>query len=276
MAERIWYRIRAEGTGPAVIYLYGLIGQDWWGDGNSALDFVKELEALGSRDVELRVNSDGGDVFEGYAIYNAINRYPGHVTAYVDGLAASAASLLIMAANEVVMGQASFLMIHNSWCYCVGNAAELRDVADRLEAIDEQMVAIYARRSSKDTDEIREACAATTWLDAEQALEWGLADRVDEALKVAACIPRAMAKRLQAVPVAVQIVDYELTADDEPGLVEEPGDTAPIIETTEGVADPETPGQEPEAEAEVQEHPAAKVVAYSSGIYRIPAERVES
>ena len=266
--KRSWYTIKAAGTSPAVIYLYGIIGQDWWGDGNSALDFCRELDALAPRDIELHVNSAGGDVFEGMAIYNALLRYQGNVTAYVDGLAASAASFLIMAANERVMGEGAFLMIHNSWTCCCGDALDLRDVATRLEAVDDQQVGIYAHHSTRAADEIREAMAATTWLPAEEAVEWGLADRIEEGLKAVACVTKAVAHLLlkDQVPEGVEVVDET----PEPAI-EEPGDTTPIIETATD-DDPESAGQEPDAEDQPQEQPVCRTVAMASGIYRFPVK----
>lgn len=238
-----WYRIHAEGEGAAVVYLYGVVGQDWWGEGNSALDFAKELDALAGRDIELRVNSEGGDFFEGVAIHAALSRYPGTVTAYVDGLAASAASFLIRAADEVVMGEMAFQMIHNAWTIALGNAEELASVISTLKAIDEQMVAVYSNASTKDADEIREAMAATTWLTAEQAVEWGLADRVEESLKAAACVSEKFAAKFGGVPEGVVV-----------------GDVSPTIEASE----PENPvsdavSQEAEAEDEPQEGQVAQV-----------------
>ncbi len=254
MSRPSWYRINAEGTGAAIIYLYGAIGQDWWGEGNAAIDFAKELDALSPRPIELRVNSEGGDVFEGYAIYSTLIRYPGRVTAFVDGLAASAASVIVMAADELVMGEPAFLMIHNAWSIVLGNAQELRDCADRLDAIDEQMVAIYEKSCDKSADEIRAAVEATTWLNAEQALEWGFADRIEESLKAAACITRDFAKHFASIPAGVQIVD---------ALAVEPlCDAAPTIEPV-SAADV----QEPPAEDVQQEPAVARTVALASGVY---------
>jgi ATP-dependent protease ClpP protease subunit len=252
MAGRNWYTIKAEGAGPAIVYLYGTVGQDWWGDGNSALQFAQDLDALAPRDIELRVNSEGGDVFEGYAIYSALNRYPGRVTAYVDGLAASAASFLIMAANEVVMGQASFLMIHNAWTITWGNASELREIAERLDAIDGQIVDIYDRHCDKDADEIRAAMGATTWLTAEEAVEWGFASRIDEGLNAAASVSREAARLFAAIPEAVKVLDCE--PSDASSTM---SDDVPEEPTTEA----DVTGQESEAEAEPQEQLAARVVA---------------
>lgn len=239
-----WYRIRAEGTGPAVVYLYGRIGKDWFDDGNSALDFAKELDALAPRPLDLRVNSGGGDVFEGYAIYTALNRYPGTVTAYIDGVAASAASFLIMAADERVMGELSSLMIHKAWSWAIGNADEMMAVVEQLRAIDEQLVGVYSKHSTKSEDEIRDALAGEKWLTADEAVEWGLADRIDESLKAAACISRDMAKHYASIPEGIAVVD---------GPVAPPSDAADSICDTGDVE-----GQTPPAEAEPQTRTVAR------------------
>jgi ATP-dependent protease ClpP protease subunit len=262
MPKRSWYQIKAEGTGPAVIYLYGPIGQDWWGDGTSARDFARDLDALGTRDVELRVNSEGGDVFEGYAMYSALNRYKGKVTAFVDGLAASAASFLILAADEVVMGQASCLFIHQAWTIAIGNADELRAVAERLDVLDEQITGIYTSHCDRDEEEVRETLRATKLFSAEEAVEWGFASRIDEGLKAAASISRAGAHLLfkDQVPDGIEVVD------------EASGDADPIIETV--VDEPEGDGQEPAPEASGQEPAAERVVALASNVYRLPERKV--
>ena len=279
--KRSWYQIKTEGVGPAVVYLYGTIGQDWWGEGNSALDFARDLDALAPRDIELRVNSGGGDFFEGTSIHSAITRYPGKVTAHVDGLAASAASFLILAADEVVMTEASFMMIHNAWTICVANAAELRSTADRLDAVDEQQVGIYDRNSVKEADEIRDAMAAETWLTAEQCVEWGFASRIEEGLKAAACVSRDMAKHYAHVPDGVEVVDTAndphppvgvVGFTDEPPatVVEDAGDATSIIPVVENAS--EVSDDEP-AHVVVDgspEEPAARTVALASGIYTFP------
>jgi ATP-dependent protease ClpP protease subunit len=256
VSKRNWYSIRAEGAGPAVIYMYGPIGYDWWTDsGTSAKEFARELDALGTLDVELRVNSEGGDVFEGYAIYSAIKRYKGRVTAFVDGLAASAAAYLILAADEVVMGEASCLFIHQAWALAVGNADELRTTAEQLEVLDEQIVGIYAAHSDRDEDEIRATLKATKMFSAAEAVEWGFASRIDEGLKAAARITRPAAKFLFAneVPDGIEVVDeVEAPASDAPVIIDETPDEAPVAEADE---------QEPVAEMEPQERPVARVVA---------------
>lgn len=256
MGKRNWYSIRAEGAGPAVIYMYGPIGYDWWTDsGTSAKEFARDLDALGTRDVEIRVNSEGGDVFEGYAIYSAIKRYKGRVTAFVDGLAASAASYLILAADEVVMGEASCLFIHQAWTLAVGNADELRSTAEQLDVLDEQIVGIYTSHCNRDEDEIRATLKATKMFGAAEAVEWGFASRIDSGLKAATSITRAAAKHLFAdeVPDGIEVVDeVEAPASDAPVIIDETPDEAPVAEAD---------GQEPVAEVEPQERPVARVVA---------------
>ncbi len=205
--SRLFRIVNAE-SGPAVIYLYGTIGEDWWDeDSKGAAEFARELDALGSRDVELRVNSEGGFVFEGYAMYSALKRYPGRVTAVVDGLAASAASFLIMAADEIVMGEPAMLMIHNAWGLCVGNRDDMTDMAQRLGQLDTQIAEIYAGRGNKSADYFADAMSATTWLSASEAIELGLADRVDEGLKAAASISSTAVRAMGLGSVPVPISD---------------------------------------------------------------------
>lgn len=254
------YRIVNADSGPAVIYLYGTIGDEWWDeDSTSAATFARELEALGNRDVELRVNSEGGYVFEGYAMYSALKRYPGRVTAIVDGLAASAASFLIMAADEIVMGQPAMLMIHRSWGLCIGDVADMTDTAQRLAQLDTQIAEIYASRGNEDAEYFAAAMEATKWLTASEAVELGLADRVDEGLKAAASISSSAvrAMRLGSVPVPVSDTAENITTEtDELGEGQEP------------VA--EDSGQEPGEEAQA---PAARVVPLYSGTTTLTERR---
>lgn len=260
-----WLRVvAAADEGPAIVYLYGLIGEDWWGEGNAAIDFAKALDELSPRDVELRINSEGGSVFEGYAMYSALKRYAGNVTAYVDGLAASAASYIALGADEVVMGEAAFMMIHNSWagaCYA-GNAEEwtefAAEISSRLKMLDEQIVAIYDAHSDKTADELRAAMAETTWLTANDAVEWGFAARVEEGLKAAACITKVAAEHfgIDKIPATVEIVAEE----PEPPV----SDAATTIAGEPTDAASPSDGQEPEAEA--SQEARVRSVAFIGGV----------
>ena len=157
--------------------LYGEIGGYFEG-GISAKEFASVLDSADG-DLKLYLNSDGGDVFDGLAIYNQISRYPHDVTVVVDSLAASIASVIAMAADELVMMPQSFLMIHNPWTAAIGDAGEFRGIADLLDLIGGQIADIYATKSGQTTGRFLDLMAGETWLTANDAIELGLADRID-------------------------------------------------------------------------------------------------
>ncbi|RZU61748.1 head maturation protease, ClpP-related [Zhihengliuella halotolerans] len=176
-APRQWYRMETDTEKrSAEIFIYEQIG-GWFGI--SAQEFARELAALDVDDIDLRVNSPGGSVYDGVAIMNAIRRHPANVTATVDGIAASAASFLIMAADEIVMGRGAELMIHDAWTIAMGNADELaKDVAN-LNRLSDSIAALYSERAGGTGEQWRTAMKAETWYSAAEAVEAGLADRVD-------------------------------------------------------------------------------------------------
>lgn len=176
-----WYRIvRAEATddGPtsADVHLYDAIG-GWWGV--LASEFVQEIADLDVDQINLFVNSPGGDVYDGVAIMNALRRHKARVVATVDGLAASAASFIIQAADEIVMGRGSELMIHDAWALTWGNAEALTDTAARLDRISDSIAGLYAERAGGTREQWRDAMKAETWYTAEEAVDAGLADRTE-------------------------------------------------------------------------------------------------
>jgi len=176
----------------AEVWLYDEIGEDWWGDGISARGFIEDLQALPAsvEKVIVRINSPGGDVFEGFAIYQALLRDRRQIVTAVDGLAASSASVVMMAGDEINAAQTAMVMIHDPWTIAIGNAGEFRELADLLDQITGQIVSAYGRRDSVDQAAIREAMRAETWYTASQAQEAGLVDTVTEAaIAVAAKVP---------------------------------------------------------------------------------------
>ncbi len=176
-----WYQIRNaadEDEGPAEILIYDEIGYGWYG-GVSAQNFAKELGAISADEITVRLNSPGGDVYDGIAILNALRSHKARVTVYVDGLAASAASFIAMAGDEVVMRRNSEMMIHDASCFGIGNAGEMRKVADDLDRVSNNIASIYAERAGGTTDEWREIMLAETWYSAQEAVDAGLANRVD-------------------------------------------------------------------------------------------------
>ena len=167
---------RAEGN---TIFIYDIIvGSDaeaeWFG-GVSPEAFAKTLAGM-SGDVSLRINSPGGDVFGARAIVAAMANYPGQITAYVDGYAASSASIIAASAPKVVMAEGAFLMIHKAWSVVMGNSDEMLAMADLLEKIDGSLAQTYADRAGKPVEDFAAMMAVETWFDADSAIEAGLAD----------------------------------------------------------------------------------------------------
>lgn len=169
----------------ATISIYDSIGEAWDGSGVTIKRISAALRSIGARDVTVNVNSPGGNFFEGVAIYNALRQHKAKVTVRVMGLAASAASVIAMAGDEILMGEGSFLMIHNAWAVAIGNRHDLADAAAMLAPFDDAMASVYASRAG-----IKKADAAAlmdkeTWIGAEQAVEEGFATGLLEASETA-------------------------------------------------------------------------------------------
>lgn len=180
------YKVVAKGN-RGEIYLYGIIGQDWFGEGITAKKFADDLKALGDvKTIDLYINSEGGSVFEGKAMYSKLNDHPAEVIAHVDGLAASAASFVAMAGDRIEINEGAFIMIHNAWTFAIGNAEALRKEASLLDSIDKTMVDLYAARTKNSRNQIEKWMAEEKWFDAEEAVSSGFADKVIENKKVAA------------------------------------------------------------------------------------------
>ena len=169
-----WYRISGKAGEVAEVYIYDEIS--WWGV--TAQDFVNELREITADRIDLHLNSPGGDVFDAFAIYQALVDHKATVHTLVDSLAASAASVIAMAGERVVMGRAAMLMIHDAWGLAIGNAADMRDMAARLDKISDTIAGVYAERAGGPLAFWREAMLAETWYDADEAVQAGLADEV--------------------------------------------------------------------------------------------------
>jgi ATP-dependent protease ClpP protease subunit len=168
--------LRAESTDAATISILDVIGQDFWGDGVTAKRVAGALRAIGSKPVTVTINSPGGDVFEGLAIYNQLREHPAEVTVKVIGLAASAASFIAMAGDKIEIAKSGFFMIHNSWVVAMGDRNALRDVADWLEPFDSSMAEIYADRSGQSVTELTSMMDKETWIGGKAAVDMGFAD----------------------------------------------------------------------------------------------------
>lgn len=174
--------IRAK-DGTAEILLYDEIG--FFGTG--AEDFAREISGIDASEIRVRINSPGGDVFDGVSIFNAIRRHPAAVTTHIDGLAASIASVIALAGEKVFISENGFFMIHDPFAFVVGNAKDMMDMASLLDKIsDGSIVRAYADKTGMPADDIRTLMAAETWFTSEEAIESGFADEVAEASGVEA------------------------------------------------------------------------------------------
>lgn len=158
------------------ISILDVIGQDWFGEGVTSKRIAAALRAIGTKPVTVVVNSPGGDYFEGLAIYNMLREHPAQVTVKVVGIAASAASVIAMAGDEVQIARAGFLMIHNTWVIAMGDRHQLRDVAAWLEPFDQAAVDIYAARAGMKADEVAAMLDRETWIGGADAVAKGFAD----------------------------------------------------------------------------------------------------
>jgi ATP-dependent Clp protease protease subunit len=185
-------RFNAKGK-TAEILFYGDVGEGWFG-GISAVAFAKELKALGNIDsIDLRINSIGGDVFDGMAIYRLLVDHQARVVTHVDGTAASIASVIAMAGDEILIGESSSMMIHEAWGIGVGRAEDLRAMADRMQRETQNIADVYAARTGKKRDELLGLMAAETWFYGKEAVDAGFATSVVENLRMAAHAgPRSM------------------------------------------------------------------------------------
>ena len=169
-----WFDVHNANGDKAVIRIYQEIG--WFGI--TAEDFAIELDAITAPEIEVQINSPGGDVFDSIAIYNALRAHPARVTMRVDGIAASAASVIVQAGDHRVMLSASQVFIHEAWGLAVGSAEEMRAFADMLDKQSDVIAGIYANRSGESAEHFRSLMAAETWLTDAESVEAGLADEV--------------------------------------------------------------------------------------------------
>lgn len=172
---------KAESSGDeATLYLYDVIVSDDYFGGVGAQTFVKELNNLTAATIHLRINSPGGDVFAARAMEQAIREHKSRIVAHIDGYAASAASYLALAADEVVMAKGGFFMIHKAWTMAFGNADDLIDMVGLLEKIDASLIETYASETGQDAAQIESWMASETWFSADEAVALGFADSIAE------------------------------------------------------------------------------------------------
>ena len=222
-----WYSITNKGEVSAEIKIFGPIGNTWDGEGVTAAKFIKDFQAIKAQNITLSVNSPGGSLFDGITIYTAMAASGKTITAKVMGLAASAASLIVMAASKISMPKNTHLMVHKAGQVAFGNADELRAAADVLDTLDESIANTYAARTGKPVDEIKAMLdKGDTWLNADQAVELGFADEATELVTVTAefdlaALPdhiRAAMQPAVVAPAAPALTDQILAMAKDAGL----------------------------------------------------------
>lgn len=213
-------RVIALANKRAEILIHEPIGENWYGDGLTSRRFVKDLEALGDiEEILVRINSPGGAVFDGIAIYNALKFHKATKEVIVEGLAASAASFIAMVGDTITMGRGAMMMIHNPWTIAMGDADDMRQCADMLEKVCDSLIDIYEDRTAIDRDEIKSMLDAETWLTAKAAVEKGFADEWEddeeddeEASKEAARIREANLQAFKAFAATAALTPRRIAA----------------------------------------------------------------
>jgi ATP-dependent Clp protease protease subunit len=206
-------RINAKGKNEADVYLYDVIG-DVWGEGVTAKEFVKELHSLTSvKTINLHINSPGGSVFDGASIHSALVLHDARVISNVEGLAASAASLVAMAGDEIYIAENAFFMVHNPWSIAIGDANELRKSAELLEQLTDSYAKNYTARAGNKSsyEQFRTWMDDETWFDANAAVAAGLADKINAQLKTAAKFDLARCK-YKNIPAQIK-QQYSMPSD---------------------------------------------------------------
>lgn len=253
--KRIWELKQAAQAGVLELYIYGDVegdGYDWWSgqtveSETSANHFRNELGKYPDvREIRVYINSYGGSVFEGTAIYNQLRRHPAQVTVYIDGFACSIASVVAMAGDRVVMPRNAMMMIHNAYLYAVGNAAELRKAADDLDAINRGNRQAYLQKAGGKLreEELTAMMDAETWLTAEDCIRLGLADEyaekdvdLEEASAVLEKAKLNVAQRIQLQKaLAAQLRDMAAAPPAQAALEDQdPPETSEPITQTAGI-----------------------------------------
>ncbi len=206
--------VKAEAN-EATVYLYDAIVPDeitaQWHGGVAADTFVQAIAEIKSGTIKLRINSPGGDVFAGRAMAQALRETDAKVIAYVDGFAASAASYVALAADEVRIAEGGMFMIHKAWSMAFGNADDMQSMADLLAKIDDSLVATYEKETGQSAEQLREWMKAETWFTAEESIANGFADSIAE----------SKVKNLKAWDLsAYQNGPKQIESHDDPGIAQ--------------------------------------------------------
>ena len=182
MKKREWYSIKNE-VESAEIMIYDVIGEDFWGEGVSAKGFADDVKDLKVDVINLHINSPGGSVFDGVAIYNLLKSHKARVNVQIDGMALSIASVIAMAGDSITMAANAMMMIHDPWTMVMGSADDMRKEADTLDKVKASLITSYGR-TGKDSGVIADLMSEETWLTAQEAIDMGFADALTEKVNI--------------------------------------------------------------------------------------------
>lgn len=195
--EQSWFRMKSSGNKAVDIYIYDEIG--YWGV--TARQFASNLKSFGDIDlINLHIHSPGGDVFDGIAIYNLLDSHPASKTVYIDGLAASMASIIAMVGNPIIMPENAMMMIHKPWGITGGDAEDMRKYADLLDQVEQVLIPSYAKKTGKTTEELATMLSEETWMTAQECVEHGFADQLTPAVQAMARINSKRLEEFSAMP----------------------------------------------------------------------------
>lgn len=214
-----WFSINAKAdTEPVEISIFDQIGKDWFsGDGLAAKDFIAQLKTIpANREIVVAINSPGGNVWDGLAIYHQLKARGDKVTTRIDGIAASIASIIALAGSKVVMPKSALMMIHRAWGVAQGNTEDLTKLAAELQKHDDVLAGIYASKTGKTAEEMLSAMSEETWFTGDEAKAYGLADTVTDSQIQALSVDSTRFKNFPAAKVGTQIIQSQ-TRDDQAG-----------------------------------------------------------
>ncbi len=196
-----WYSIRANANNTADIYLYDEIGSR----GITARQFAGELSTLGTLSkINLHIHSPGGSIFDGIAIYNLLKKHPAAITVYIDGLAASMASVIAMVGDPIIMPENAMMMIHKPWVIAGGDAEEMRSHAELLDKVESVMIPAYTDKTGKSAEEIAAMLAEETWMSGKECVEQGFADKTISPIRAMACIQSKRIEEFEKMPESIK------------------------------------------------------------------------
>ena len=275
-----WYAFKnaPEQSGEVELSIYDEIGAF----GIGAKEFIADLKAHKGQHIHLRINSPGGEIIEGSAIYNALTRHEGGLTVHIDALAASMASVIAMSGNPVYMADNALLMIHNPWTFAAGESDDLRKQADLLDTMKSNLVRAYKKKSGMEEKEIAKLMDEETWLDAVEAVALGFVDAIEDGIPAAASAKEMRARFDTFAKAKMQNTVVTETADVSAPAAEPVVEETPVVEAVESVTDapvveetkteeaPAAPAEEPAVE---QPQAAISADAFVAKIAALAEER---